>query len=223
MTATAAKPDFVAVGRALLLYLSSCAVLWCIWHSPLAPSRHWSQWIGFNVVVLLALPVLFRAVFLNEGLSAYGFTVGNRRRMWLWTAGLFAAVLPVLVYAARRPEFQTYYPRLHEARYSPAAFAYLCLTVVLYLFAWEYLFRGFLLFGLAKGLGAPLAIFLQAIPFGLSHFGKVPTEMYASFAAGWLLGWVCWRCRSFLPAFLVHALANLTLNALIVHATGTWL
>jgi len=217
------KLNFLDASRAVLLYLSGCAVLWCIWHSGINPNQQWVEWVSMNVFLLLTFPLLFRAIFLDDALSAYGMAWGDKRKTLWWSVGLLVAVLPLLVYASRGPEYQAFYPQLAGARYSAAAFGVLCVTTAAYMFAWEYFFRGFLLFGLAKGFGAPAAIFLQAIPFGLSHTGKVPTEMYASFGAAVILGWVSWRCRSFVPSFVVHTAANLLFNALVIHATGTWL
>jgi len=215
--------DFVEAGRAVLCYVSGCAMLWCLWYMPVSPYSQWTAWVGINVVALLGLPILIRAVFFDEGLGAYGFQRGHRRRVLWWSVGAFAAVLPLLLYACRLPEFQQFSPRLAAARTDPVAGAWYAVTVAAYMFAWEYFYRGFLLFSLQKGLGIGLALVLQAIPFGLMHWGKVPTEVYSSFGAGLALGWIAWRCQSFVPAFLVHTAANLTFNALVIHLTGTWL
>ena len=223
MTAAHRKLDFIEASRSLLIYATGCGVLWCIWRFGPPPHQRWLEWVALNVVVLLICPVLFRAVFLDEGLSAYGLSLGDRRQVLAWSLGLTVAVMPVLVYASRLPEFQAYYPRMAEARFDPTAFAVYATSLVAYMFAWEYFYRGFLLFGLAKGMGPIAAIVLQAIPFGLSHLGKEWSEVYASFGAGVILGWVSWRCRSFVPAFVVHTAANLLFNLLVIRLTGTWL
>ena len=41
----------------------------------------------------------------------------------------------------------------------------------LQMFAWEFLFRGFLLFALADLFG-PYAMWIQTVPFAMAHFGK---------------------------------------------------
>jgi membrane protease YdiL (CAAX protease family) len=45
------------------------------------------------------------------------------------------------------------------------------LVMAAYLFAWEFIFRGFLLFGLKERLG-PWSMVIQMIPFVLLRFGK---------------------------------------------------
>lgn len=71
------------------------------------------------------------------------------------------------------------------------------------LLPWEFLFRGFYLWMLWPAFGRG-AILLQAVPFGLSHVGRPPLELWMSFPGGALVGWVAYRTRSFLPAFALH-------------------
>jgi membrane protease YdiL (CAAX protease family) len=71
------------------------------------------------------------------------------------------------------------------------------------LFFWEFFFRGFILFGLAKKIG-PTALPVHAIPFALFHMGKPSAEVIASFFAALLLGQIALKAKSFLPAFLIH-------------------
>ena len=64
-----------------------------------------------------------------------------------------------------------------------------------YFVAWEFVFRGWMLFGLAPRLGPGLAIVLQALPFSLMHTGKPELEAYGLILAGLALGALAWRTR----------------------------
>ena len=100
-----------------------------------------------------------------------------------WRDGLSAVVVlyPLVLVAtllpgAYTPELQAFYPFNHEALNSWQALAHLELTrAVIYYFAWEFFFRGVLLFGLRKELGDWPAILIQVIPSCLSHLG-MPTS-----------------------------------------------
>ncbi len=110
--------------------------------------------------------------------------------------------------------------RLAYSQYLPPVatlgdWAFLIGTLTLYMFCWEWFFRGFALFGAAQGLGFIPAIAIQAALFGLAHFGKPPVEMGSAFAGGLVLGILAWREKSFFPAFLIHALIHVSWAILI--------
>jgi hypothetical protein len=77
------------------------------------------------------------------------------------------------------------------------------LKAALYMFAWEFLFRGYMLFGLEKSMGIN-AIFVQTIPFVLLHLGKPFLETLFCIPGGFIFGYVAYRTRSFLPCFIIH-------------------
>ncbi len=79
----------------------------------------------------------------------------------------------------------------------------------------EFLFRGFVLSGLSRGLRKWPAIAATAITFGIYHFviDRVPITAML----GVCLGYLCWQSRSIWPAMVFHALHNgllMILNAI---------
>ena len=168
----------------------------------------------FNIVVLLLPPLVLLLVLLKRDLSEFGLSSCSAEGMGLaWiSAALF---LPVLYVVGRSPQFQTYYIpwlessgafRFGKIDYSRLAFheAVMCL----YMFAWEWFFRGFLTFGLKKIMPAWAAALVQASLFCLLHLGKPPIELISSFFGGLLLAGVAIRFRSMLPCFVVHFLIS---------------
>ncbi len=144
---------------------------------------------------------------------------------WKWRplarlAGLglamWALMLPALWLASRDGGTQIFYRGYFPTVYDARSWAWLLGTLVVYMACWEWFFRGFLLFTLAQGVGAAAAIVLQAAMFGLAHAGKPPLEMASSFAGGLILGAVAWREKSFVPAFVAHALIHVTWAILIL-------
>jgi membrane protease YdiL (CAAX protease family) len=123
---------------------------------------------------------------------------------------LWVPLLPFLWYFSHQPAV-----RAASLLYIPhpgSAFDWIFIlgTLVIYMFCWEWFFRGFLLFGMAQGFTVIPAVILQTVIFGLAHTGKSDVEMYSSFAGGLLLGVICWREKSFLPAFFAHVLVHVT-------------
>jgi membrane protease YdiL (CAAX protease family) len=71
------------------------------------------------------------------------------------------------------------------------------------LFGWEFIFRGWILFGYARKFG-PEALWLQAVPFAMAHIGKPPVETFSTIFGGFAFGWVAYRTKSFVYPLLIH-------------------
>ena len=125
------------------------------------------------------------------------------------TAAAGAGTALLLLVATRMPVFQRYY-----AHYGPqgALWPWLGFFVV-DMWAWEFFFRSFMLFGLEPAMGE-LAIYVQMIPFAIAHLGKPQIETLSSIAGGIAIGYIVRRCRSFWPAFALHLAIGLTMYTL---------
>ncbi len=104
------------------------------------------------------------------------------------------------------PELVQFYPRYRPARLGPdlAGLLQYQVAIGVYMFCWEYFFRGFMLFGMARYFGPVASILIQAYPFFLLHEGKPEPELISSWFGGILVGWLAWRAKSAWPSFLLH-------------------
>lgn len=215
--------------RSLIALLAGAYLLWAQYKAGIDTSENWSRWIWLAVICNFLLPLGIVWMFFGQGLTRptwlrdqkhnawnYGFDFKNWRRHLSIAGVLVLAMLPFLWYFSRDAQVQSYYREYFPAVTSTPALLSLLLSLVVYMFVWEWFFRGFLLFGMAQGFGFVAAILLQAVLFGAAHWGKPPLEMYSSFAGGAILGFFCWRERSFAPAFYTHALIHLIWAALIL-------
>ena len=114
----------------------------------------------------------------------------------------------VLYAASFIPALQSYY-RIGEFKFLPYF-----LTSCISLAASEFIYRGFLLFGLKEKFKEG-SILLQMIPFALLHLGKPELETVSTLFTGILFGYVAYRGKSFLPAFIIHLFINIFFVALI--------
>jgi len=136
----------------------------------------------------------------------YGIRIGRWKSSLVLTT-LCLAGMAAIIYAVRlMPEFTSYY-------YKPNIdWPDLLLKTALYMFAWEFIFRGYMLFGLERSIGKN-AIFVQAIPFVLLHTGKPFLETLSCIPSGFIFGYISYRTRSFLPCFIIHLWINLLMIA----------
>jgi membrane protease YdiL (CAAX protease family) len=151
-----------------------------------------------SMLYYLLIPVFIVAVIFGEPLANYGFRVGDWRQGLKWAAITILLAVPIVYGAAHLSGMTQYYAA--GARQGPAA---IIARAALELFGWEFLFRGFLLFGLLRVIG-PIAVVIQAVPFALAHLSKPEIETLSTIFGGTLFGWIAFRSRSFLYAFLVH-------------------
>ncbi len=112
---------------------------------------------------------------------------------------------------------RAFYP--FDARALHSAAAYLRLEAArgaLFYPAWEFFFRGFLLFGLRRSVGNGMAVCIQTIPSCLWHIGLPTGEILGAAVGGILLGILALRTRSILWPFLLHLLIGAGLDLMIV-------
>jgi len=160
-------------------------------------------WFCCSVVLYLLLPL--GAAALTPGIRARdtGLGPGDWRVGVAATAALLGAFLPVVYLASLTPEFAGHYPLCSGARLSWGVFLLYELAYAAYFVAWEYLFRGYLLFSLEPAMGR-LAAFVQMMPFAVVHFGKPEAETFGAIIAGVVLGLLALRTRSFWYGAAVH-------------------
>jgi len=189
-------------GKIALLIVSSVLLLTVQHYHSLTP------WSSLDLVLLcLVTPVAIIVILWRERPAAYGLRLGNWRRGLLFTLGGITLATPVVWFTAHTPEFQAYY----ALRALP--WGWLALDNAAHLFSWEFFFRGFILFGLARRYGDD-AIWLQAVPFALAHLGKPEIETLSTIFGGAAFGYVASKTDSMLYPFLIHWFIQVLATAL---------
>lgn len=159
--------------------------------------HEFTSWKPYDGLILfLLIPMALTVFIFRENLREYGFRLGD------WRAGLaltFAALVimfPLVWFlVARDNSMRTYYQPLLKPS--------LPLYTFLDLLGWEFLFRGWILFGYARKFG-PEALWLQAVPFAIAHSGKPEIETLSTIFGGFAFGWIAWRTKSFLYPLFIH-------------------
>jgi membrane protease YdiL (CAAX protease family) len=152
-----------------------------------------------RIVLYLIIPLAIIVLVFRDKPADYGFRLGDWRAGLLWTVVGCLGMAVVLWFVARTPSMQSYY----EAK-APDSTAYLIYITAVDLFGWEFIWRGFLLFGMAAVLGPGPAIWLQAVPFAFMHLGKPEVETLTTIFGGAAFGFIAWQTGSFLYPFLIH-------------------
>jgi membrane protease YdiL (CAAX protease family) len=156
-----------------------------------------------SMVYYAVLPVLSIIFLLRRNPLDFGLRLGNWKLWGFHLAIVIIVGLPILYGASRMTDVAAYYTQVEFKleRYS--------LEISAALFAWEFILRGFLLFGLKEKLGE-VSILVQMVPFVLLHFGKPEIEMISTIIMGIYFGYVAYRSNSCWPAVLMHIYINIT-------------
>jgi len=156
-----------------------------------------SNWKAIDRIILyLIIPVLVTVFVFKEKPSNYGFHLGDWRAGVILTLGGVVLMTPIIwLLGKSNASMHGYYSNQINI-YTPVA-------TFLDLFGWEFLFRGWLLFGYARKFG-PDALWLQAVPFALMHIGKPEVETLSTIFGGFAFGWIAYRTRSFIYPFIIH-------------------
>lgn len=193
----------------------------------------YNQYLVGNIIGLFFVPMLVIFGVFRAEPADFGFCLGSSRRIWIVTVALFGGLLCLMFVACRWQVFQDYYPLFRHypefagvfSQYpnvnpftsAPMLMLYAEVSYGLYMFCWEYFFRGFLLSGLSRSIGWS-AIFVQAVAFAFLHYGKPTAEVAASFGAGIILGIIALNAKSFVPCFVLHWAASLSFDLMVVGA-----
>ena len=163
----------------------------------------WSQWSSYLIYYFL-LPLLVIVFLLRRNPLDFGFRLGKPRIWGLHVGAIIIIGLPVLFAASRLSIMRDFYT-IEQFSLLPYS-----LEIAATLFAWEFLFRGFLIFGLKEKLGEAVII-IQMVPFALTHIGKPEIETLSTILTGIYFGYVVYRGGSYWPAFIIHLFINLTI------------
>lgn len=176
--------------KVVTITIVSTLLLMVDYYHRLTAYKYWDRVILYLVIPLLIILLLFR-----ENPKEFGFSLGDWRAGLLLTAFGILIMAPVIYYLGHGNESM-------KAYYEPYVDG-LPWTTFLDLIGWEFLFRGWILFGYARKFG-PESLWLQAVPFALMHNGKPEVETLSTIFGGFAFGWVAYRTKSFIWPFLIH-------------------
>jgi membrane protease YdiL (CAAX protease family) len=184
--------------RAAIILISSTLLLILRYHHTILGDDTISSFVFYCVI-----PLGIIIFVLREDPRDFGLRLGNWRKGALFSLLGIAVMSVVILGLARVTEFQQYYGLAALGESGSRHLAELALRMGVYMFSWEFMFRGFLLFGLSERLG-PLAIWIQAVPFAIMHLGKPELETLSTIFGGAAFGYVDLESRSVLPSVLIH-------------------
>lgn len=166
-----------------------------------------NEWLS-AFLYYAVFPILVILIIMRKNPLDFGLRLGSPR-IWGFYVFIICLASAAILYASSfNPSLQNYY-RMDEFEF----ISYL-LSSCISLSASEFVYRGFLLFGLKEKFKEG-SILLQMIPFVLLHLGKPELETVSTLFTGIVFGYVAYRGKSYWPAFIIHLFINVFFITLI--------
>ena len=198
-----------------LLYLFDSKTVGIFKHLSESPQCDWDVWSIYSkrLIGVLWLGILPGTILMIFDDNTPVFNQLFRWRLDLNAFLLLALIISILMvnyFNASRENNLAMYPQIRKRQWSVSLVIGSSITWLVYLFAYEFLFRGILLFTSLTALTEMTSITLNVSIYTLFHIPKGMKETLASIPFGIILCLVTIEAGSFWIAFLLHSLLALS-------------
>jgi membrane protease YdiL (CAAX protease family) len=165
------------------------------------------------------LPAAILLKFFEHPLSFYGLNLKGLGTSLIFTAILTALIIPMNLFAGRKPDNLAKHPQFRIRTWTPRLVGLSAISWIIYLAGYEFMFRGYLFFGVAEEHGFWFATILNVCIYSLVHVPKGYKEAIGAIPLGALMCFIAYRTGSFLAPFLVHSVLALTNEWVAIRAS----
>jgi membrane protease YdiL (CAAX protease family) len=152
-------------------------------------------------------PTILCLFFIPElSIADYGLTIIPKTSMFtvIWIVGLSFVVVPLAYFSAKKPKNLLNYPQIRAKFWTKKTLFINLLGWFLYLFGYEFLFRGTLLIPLEEALGVWPAIAINVALYSATHIPKGLDETLGAVPLGIVLCLLTLASGTIWIAFIVH-------------------
>ena len=161
---------------------------------------------GIGFLFLGVIPFAIDVFFLPGSFESYGLGAVAWKPALLWTLILGGVVMIVPYFSARKEEMLQFYPQVRVMDWSGSLLAVNAIVWLLYLWAYEFLFRGFLLMNTAEALGWWPAIVITTALSAVTHMPKGSKETFGTIPLSVLLCLIVVQTGAIWPCVIIHAM-----------------
>jgi len=163
------------------------------------------------------VPLTICMLVLPYSLSDYGLSFKNTGVSMLWIFGLSALIFPINFNAGKREENLQVYPMMRVRVWDSRLILANSVSTMSYLFAYELLFRGLLLFTCVDAFGVWPAIAINIALYSAVHLPKGAAETIGALPFGLLICYITLTTGTIWVAVVVHWVLALSNDYLAVY------
>ena len=178
-------------------------------------------WAMVQIFSYVVPPVLYLRFVMSRRVGDMGLSInGVIKHLPIYV--LFAAVvIPLVVLVSGTPHFLSTYPMAREATGNWQTLLVWEIVYAVQFVALEFFFRGFMVFGPARVLGA-WVVPVMTVSYMMIHFQKPYLETTGAVIAGLSLGMVALKTRSIYAGMILHITVAWLMEFLALYHKGDW-
>jgi membrane protease YdiL (CAAX protease family) len=165
---------------------------------------------AWGALFLGIIPVLIVHIGLKRDLSEFGLRLQFLQAPPLWSYALVPLIVLVTYATASKPSNLALYPQIRARTWRSGTVWLNAVSWVVFLVAYEFLFRGFLLFCSLSTMTPYSAITLNVVLYAFAHFYKGPSEIFGSIPIGIVLCYLTLVTGNIWCAVAIHSIMALS-------------
>ncbi len=165
---------------------------------------------GWGMLFLGLVPVFIVLLAWQEKLAVYGLGFSFMALPPWWAYLAIPLIIVASHFQASSPSNLSVYPQIRVEQWNRRIVTLSAASWLGFLLAYEFFFRGFVLFASLAVLDPWPAIALNCSVYGFAHFYKGPGETFGAMAVGILLCYLTIRTGNIWSAFIIHSLMALS-------------
>lgn len=173
-----------------------------------APVVHLRRAIG--ALFFAAFPYSVSLLIAPELVDAVFFGSLRDVRIAYWLIALTILLVPLNLVASRQVNTQRMYPQIRDRKWGAGTLVPSTLTWILYLIAYEWLFRGFLFFASLEVMSIWAAVFVNVVIYALAHIPKGKREVIGAVPLGIVLCIATYQTNSIWVPVIAHIILALS-------------
>ena len=164
--------------------------------------------VGF--VTFGLIPFVIVIVFYSKSPTNYGLNFNHLQTSLVWTFFLGLIVVVANYFLAGKKQNLKNYPQIRLNNWAADKILVNSLTWIIYLFGYELMFRGLLLFSFYYAYGTFVAITVNCVLYSLVHIPKGKKETFGAIPLGIILSFITLETGSIFVAFVFHVIMALS-------------
>ena len=167
-------------------------------------------WRYTGTFYFLLIPLIVTIFVIERNLGDFGINFTNISESLIWIFGLGGSIVLIQSIIAGNKTNLDQYPQVRVKEWSTGLFINNSFLWFIYLFSYEFMFRGFLLFGSVYAFGVWPGILLNTTMYSLAHIPKGAREAIMAIPFGIFICYITLRTETIWVAVFVHLVLALS-------------